>query len=76
MRRWATFDEKPPWPGAAVSKIGSGASFLKDDRECGFDAAAHDIAVWAGLGKGARAGARPCRGLCPTRLIPAYPRLI
>lgn len=53
MRRWATFDEKPPWPGAAVSKIGSGAFFLKDDRECGFDAAAYDIAVWAGLGKGA-----------------------
>jgi len=74
----ATFDEKPPWPGAAVPNIGGVAYFLKDDGERGFDAASYDVAVWAGHGKGDQAGARrslrivsdPCDS-CRTK-HPAY----
>ena len=32
----ATFDEKPPWPGAAVPNIGGVAYFLKDDGRAWF----------------------------------------
>lgn len=69
----ATFDEKPPWPGAAVSNIGGGAFFLKERRRAWFDAASYDGAVWAGLGKGDQAGARRSPGIVSDPRDSCYP---